>query len=48
MSTTLLRLQARFGMAGLAFGSARMMLLGNRLSSLATGPHTSGHRHENA
>ncbi|MFC8231359.1 hypothetical protein [Streptomyces sp. NPDC057287] len=39
MSTTLLGLQARFGMAGFAFGSALMMLLGNPLSGLATGPH---------
>ncbi|MFJ9054756.1 hypothetical protein [Streptomyces sp. NPDC102409] len=39
MSTTLLGLQARFGMAGFAFGGALMMLLGNPLSGLATGPH---------
>ncbi|MEU1122070.1 hypothetical protein ABZ371_00400 [Streptomyces sp. NPDC005899] len=39
MSTTLLGLQARFGMAGFAFGSALMMLLGNPLSGIATGPH---------
>jgi hypothetical protein len=39
LSTTLLGLQARFGMAGFAFGGALMMLLGNPLSGLATGPH---------
>ncbi|MER5948454.1 hypothetical protein ABT127_20615 [Streptomyces sp. NPDC001904] len=39
MSTTLLGLQARCGMAGFAFGGALMMLLGNPLSGLATGPH---------
>ncbi|MER7981363.1 hypothetical protein [Streptomyces sp. NPDC095817] len=38
-STTLLGLQARFGMAGFAVGGALMMLLGNPLSGLATGPH---------
>lgn len=39
LSTTLLGLQARFGMAGFAFGGALMMLLGNPLSGLATGPN---------
>lgn len=39
LSTTLLGLQARLGMAGFAFGGALMMLLGNPLSGLATGPH---------
>ncbi|WP_434598998.1 hypothetical protein [Streptomyces sp. A5-4] len=39
MSTTILGLQARFGMAGFAFGGALMMLLGNPLSGLTTGPH---------
>ncbi|WP_406143687.1 hypothetical protein [Streptomyces sp. NBC_01012] len=39
MSTTILGLQARFGMAGFALGGALMMLLGNPLSGLATGPH---------
>lgn len=39
MSTTLLGLQALLGMAGFAFGGALMMLLGNPLSGLATGPH---------
>ncbi|WP_406312927.1 hypothetical protein OHA77_30990 [Streptosporangium sp. NBC_01639] len=39
MSTTLLGLQAFFGMAGFALGGALMMLLGNPLSGLATGPH---------
>lgn len=39
MSTTLLGLQAFLGMAGFAFGGALMMLLGNPLSGLATGPH---------
>ncbi|MER7199559.1 hypothetical protein CG723_23865 [Streptomyces sp. CB01635] len=39
LSTTLLGLQARFGMAGFAIGGALMMLLGNPLSGLATGPH---------
>ncbi|MFJ7300209.1 hypothetical protein [Streptomyces sp. NPDC099088] len=39
MSTLLLGLQARLGVAGFAFGGALMMLLGNPLSGLATGPH---------
>ncbi|MGW2282726.1 hypothetical protein [Streptomyces sp. NPDC001770] len=39
MSTTLLGLQAFLGMAGFALGGALMMLLGNPLSGLATGPH---------
>ncbi|MFF1925978.1 hypothetical protein ACFVW8_36105 [Streptomyces sp. NPDC058221] len=39
MSTTLLGLQALLGMAGFALGGALMMLLGNPLSGLATGPH---------
>ncbi|WP_405782875.1 hypothetical protein [Streptomyces sp. NBC_00859] len=39
MSTTLLGLQALLGIAGFALGSALMMLLGNPLSGLATGPH---------
>ncbi|MFE9809290.1 hypothetical protein [Streptomyces sp. NPDC005548] len=39
MSTTLLGLQAFLGMAGSALGGALMMLLGNPLSGLATGPH---------
>jgi hypothetical protein len=39
LSTTLLGLQALLGMAGFAFGGALMMLLGNPLSGLATGPH---------
>ncbi|MFJ8826882.1 hypothetical protein ACIREE_34560 [Streptomyces sp. NPDC102467] len=39
LSTILLGLQARFGMVGFAFGGALMMLLGNPLSGLATGPH---------
>ncbi|MFD4903402.1 hypothetical protein [Streptomyces sp. NPDC058411] len=39
MSTTILGLQAAFGMAGFALGGALMMLLGNPLSGLATGPH---------
>lgn len=39
MSTTLLGLQALLGMGGFAFGGALMMLLGNPLSGLATGPH---------
>ncbi|MFZ3475094.1 hypothetical protein ACODT3_00490 [Streptomyces sp. 4.24] len=39
LSTTLLGLQARLGMAGFALGGALMMLLGNPLSGLATGPH---------
>lgn len=38
LSTTLLGLQALLGMAGFAFGGALMMLLGNPLSGLATGP----------
>ncbi|MFI5867486.1 hypothetical protein [Streptomyces sp. NPDC051546] len=39
LSTTLLGLQALLGMAGFALGGALMMLLGNPLSGLATGPH---------
>ncbi|MEW2166504.1 hypothetical protein AB0912_26430 [Streptomyces sp. NPDC007084] len=39
MSTTLLGLQALLGMGGFALGGALMMLLGNPLSGLATGPH---------
>ncbi|MGW3917441.1 hypothetical protein ACWEBX_39110 [Streptomyces sp. NPDC005070] len=39
LSTALLGLQALLGMAGFAFGGALMMLLGNPLSGLATGPH---------
>ncbi|MGW8328917.1 hypothetical protein ACWGLE_13560 [Streptomyces sp. NPDC055897] len=39
MSTVLLGLQARLGIAGFALGGALMMLLGNPLSGLATGPH---------
>lgn len=39
MSTTLLGLQAFLGMAGFALGGALMMLLGNPLSGLTTGPH---------
>lgn len=39
MSTTLLGLQALLGVAGFALGGAVMMLLGNPLSGLATGPH---------
>ncbi|WP_326841265.1 hypothetical protein OHB33_02650 [Streptomyces sp. NBC_01558] len=39
MSTTLLGLQAFLGMGGFALGGALMMLLGNPLSGLATGPH---------
>lgn len=39
MSTTILGLQALLGMAGFALGGALMMLLGNPLSGLATGPH---------
>ncbi|MFI5756700.1 hypothetical protein [Streptomyces sp. NPDC051569] len=39
MSTTLLGLQAFLGTAGFALGGALMMLLGNPLSGLATGPH---------
>ncbi|WP_327257013.1 hypothetical protein [Streptomyces sp. NBC_01244] len=39
VSTTLLDLQALLGMAGFALGTALMMLLGNPLSGLATGPH---------
>ncbi|WP_371631328.1 hypothetical protein OG892_36530 [Streptomyces sp. NBC_00341] len=39
MSTTLLGLQALLRMGGFAFGGALMMLLGNPLSGLATGPH---------
>ncbi|MFF7332001.1 hypothetical protein ACIQU5_19435 [Streptomyces sp. NPDC090306] len=38
-STLLLGLQARLGVAGFALGSALVMLLGNPLSGLATGPH---------
>lgn len=39
LSTTLLGLQALLGMPGFALGGALMMLLGNPLSGLATGPH---------
>lgn len=39
LSTTVLGLQALLGMAGLGLGGALMMLLGNPLSGLATGPH---------
>ncbi|MCZ4098706.1 MULTISPECIES: hypothetical protein [unclassified Streptomyces] len=39
MSTTILGLQALLGMAGFALGGAMLMLLGNPLSGLATGPH---------
>lgn len=39
MAATLLGLQARFGMPGFALGTALMMLLGNPLAGLATGPH---------
>ncbi|MFC8453456.1 hypothetical protein [Kitasatospora sp. NPDC057223] len=39
LSTTLLGLQALLGMAGFALGGALMMLLGNPLSGLATGPN---------
>ncbi|MFB7652410.1 MULTISPECIES: hypothetical protein [unclassified Streptomyces] len=39
LSTTLLGLQALLGVVGFALGSALMMLLGNPLSGLATGPH---------
>ncbi|MEU3733851.1 hypothetical protein AB0E81_31300 [Streptomyces sp. NPDC033538] len=39
LSTTLLGLQALLGIAGFGLGSALMMLLGNPLSGLATGPH---------
>lgn len=39
MSTTLLGLQALLGMAGFALGGALMMLLGNPLSGLTTGPY---------
>ncbi|MFF8532410.1 hypothetical protein ACF07B_10695 [Streptomyces sp. NPDC015532] len=39
LSTTLLGLHALLGMAGFALGGALMMLLGNPLSGLATGPH---------
>lgn len=39
MSTTLLGLQALLGVTGFALGGALMMLLGNPLSGLATGPH---------
>lgn len=39
MSTTLLGLQALLGMAGFGLGGALLMLLGNPLSGLATGPH---------
>ncbi|MER5866173.1 hypothetical protein [Kitasatospora sp. NPDC002040] len=39
LSTTLLGLQALLGAAGFALGGALMMLLGNPLSGLATGPH---------
>ncbi|MFB7031961.1 MULTISPECIES: hypothetical protein [unclassified Streptomyces] len=39
MSTTLLGLQALLSITGFALGGALMMLLGNPLSGLATGPH---------
>ncbi|MEU3511990.1 hypothetical protein ABZ733_29695 [Streptomyces longwoodensis] len=39
LSTSLLGLQALLGIAGFALGGALMMLLGNPLSGLATGPH---------
>ncbi|MFG3133228.1 hypothetical protein ACGFZU_36715 [Streptomyces tendae] len=39
LSTTLLGLQALLGITGFALGSALVMLLGNPLSGLATGPH---------
>jgi hypothetical protein len=39
LSTTVLGLEALLGMAGMALGGAVMMLLGNPLSGLATGPH---------
>ncbi|WP_329557943.1 hypothetical protein OG711_38230 [Streptomyces uncialis] len=39
LSTTLLGLQALLGMAGFALGAGLMMLLGNPLAGLATGPH---------
>lgn len=39
MATTLLGLQALLVIAGFALGGALMMLLGNPLSGLATGPH---------
>ncbi|MFB7652432.1 MULTISPECIES: hypothetical protein [unclassified Streptomyces] len=39
LSTTLIGLQACLGVAGLALGGALVMLLGNPLSGLATGPH---------
>lgn len=39
LSTTILGLQAVLGMAGFALGGALMMLLGNPLSGLVTGPH---------
>ncbi|MFI1441705.1 hypothetical protein [Streptomyces fructofermentans] len=39
LSTTVLGLQALLGMAGFALGGALMLLLGNPLSGLATGPH---------
>ncbi|GAA3309985.1 hypothetical protein GCM10020295_75890 [Streptomyces cinereospinus] len=39
LSTTLLGLQALLGITGFALGSTLVMLLGNPLSGLATGPH---------
>ncbi|MFE9825825.1 hypothetical protein ACFYSH_27445 [Streptomyces sp. NPDC005791] len=39
VSATLLGLQALLGTAGFALGSSLMMLLGNPLAGLATGPH---------
>ncbi|CAM5609976.1 hypothetical protein STENM36S_06825 [Streptomyces tendae] len=39
LSTTLLGLQSLLGIAGFGLGTALMMLLGNPLSGLATGPH---------
>ncbi|CAM5720417.1 hypothetical protein SVIOM342S_01684 [Streptomyces violaceorubidus] len=39
LSTTLLGLQSLLGIVGFGLGTALMMLLGNPLSGLATGPH---------